>query len=370
MNKETKLLKTWCSVDLDAIAHNYNYTKSKTDARIISIVKAGAYGHGAVPVAKRLAEEGCDFFAVSSIEEALELRRGSIECDILILGYILPERIPEAVENDISFACASYEFARILSEADFSKKARIHLKLDTGMNRTGFNVCHNSGYDDLQKALDLLKNCENICIEGVFSHFAKAECDGSFTEKQCGFFKNATDFIKQNGVSPSILHICNSAGTYNYPSMHLDAVRVGVHLYGCEADGKNYIPSMDFYTKIVDIHTLKEGDGVSYGQSFIADKEMTVAVIGAGYADGVFRCLSDGKGYVLIKGVRCPILGRVCMDMTMVDISSVPDAKVGDIVTIWGKALPAEEQAKNAGTISYELMCSVSPRVTRVYTGK
>ena len=368
MNQETKLLKTFCSIDLDAIAHNYNYTKSRTGARIISVVKAGAYGHGAVPVAKRLMNEGCDFFAVSSIEEALELRCGGIDCDILILGYILPERISKAVENGISFACASYEFAKVLCAACFNGVARVHLKLDTGMNRTGFGVCHNSGYENLEKALDLLSKNENIKIEGVFSHFAKADGDTSFTEKQYGYFRNAVDFIKQKGASPEILHICNSAGTYSFPSMHLDAVRVGVHLYGCESGGdENYIQSMDFCTRIVDIHNLYEGDGVSYGQSFIADRNMTIAVIGAGYADGVFRCLSGGKGYVLIGGKKCPIIGRICMDMTMVDISGVPGAKVGDLVTIWGKGLPTEEQAKNAGTISYELMCSVSPRVPRVY---
>lgn len=369
MNNE-KALKTWCGINLDAIAQNYNYTKSKTNSRIICVVKAGAYGHGAVPVAKRLTDEGCDYFAVSSIEEALELRNCGITSDILILGYVLAERISEAVQNDISFACASYDFAKILCDIPLSKKAKIHIKLDTGMNRTGFNICHSSGYEKLEKALDLLKKNENIKIEGVFSHFAKADGDTSFTEKQYGYFTNAVDFIKQRGVNPEILHICNSAGTYNYPSMHLDAVRVGVHLYGCEAEGdENYIQSMDFCTRIVDIHVLCEGDGVSYGQDFIADRSMTIAVIGAGYADGVFRCLSGGKGYVLIGGKKCPIIGRVCMDMTMVDISDVPDVKVGDLVTIWGKGLPIEEQAKNAGTISYELMCSVSPRVPRVYTG-
>ena len=368
MNCETKYLKTWCSVDLDAIAHNYNYTKSRTGSRIICVVKAGAYGHGAVQVAKRLSDEGCDYFAVSSIEEALELRLGGINADILILGYVLPERICEAIENGISFACASYDFAKVLCSMPLKSTAKIHIKLDTGMNRTGFNICHSFGYGQLKAALDELKENENICIEGVFSHFAKADGDASFTEKQWGYFKNAVDFINENGVTPKILHICNSAGTYNYSSMHLDAVRVGVHLYGCESGGdKNYIQSMDFCTRIVDIHSLCEGDGVSYGQAFIADREMKIAVIGAGYADGIFRCLSNGKGYVLIRGKKCPIIGRVCMDMTMVDVSAVKDACVGDVVTIWGKALPTEEQAKNAGTISYELMCSVSPRVPRVY---
>jgi len=366
MNYSTNSLKTWCKIDLDAIAHNYNYTKSNTNSRIICVVKAGAYGHGAVPVSLRLEKEGCDYFAVSSVEEALELREGGIKSNILVLGYILPCRITDAIENDISFACASYDFAKVLCESKGRKNARIHIKLNTGMNRTGFNICHNNGYAELEKTLALLSDCQGVEIEGVFSHFAKAEDDKAFSEKQWGYFNNAVDFIKQAGITPKMLHICNSAGTYNFPSMHLDAIRLGIHLYGCEAD-ENYIRSMDFCTRIVDIHTLKEGDGVSYGLNLVADREMKIAVIGAGYADGVFRCLSNGKGYVLIRGIKCPIIGRVCMDMTMIDISAVTDAKVGDVVTIWGKDLPTEEQAKNAGTISYELMCSVAPRVLRVY---
>ena len=366
MNIEIKNLKTWCKINLDAIAHNYKLTKSKTTSRVICVIKANAYGHGAIPVAKRLIKEGCDFFAVSSIEEALELRHGGIDCDILVLGYILPYNIPESVENDISFACASYEFAEILCNTKLSKKAKIHIKLNTGMNRTGFCICHNSGYEDLRKAVCLIKESDNINVCGVFSHFAKAEDDKAFSEKQWGYFNNAVDFIKNEGIHPEILHICNSMGTYNYPSMHLDAIRLGIHLYGCDAD-ENYLPAMDFYTRIVDIHTVKDGDGVSYGLDFIADKETKVAVVGAGYADGVFRCLSDGRGYFSVNGKKCPIIGRVCMDMTMIDISDVQDAKVGDIVTIWGKDLPAEEQAKNAGTISYELLCSPTKRVHRIY---
>ena len=362
----TKTLKTWASIDLDAIAHNYNYTKSRTDARVICVIKANAYGHGAVEVAKRLVKEGCDFFAVSSLEEALELRHGGIKESILVLGYILPCRISEAVENDISFACASASFAKELTSCEFSGKAKIHIKLNTGMNRTGFCVCHAEGYDDLKNALCILKKNDNVLIEGVFSHFAKAEDDKEVCDKQCSFFISAVDFIKQNGISPCMIHLCNSAGTYNYPSMHFDAVRVGVHLYGCEAD-EDFIPAMDFCTRIVDIHTLSEGDGVSYGLRYVADKETKVAVIGAGYADGVSRHLSDGNGYVLLHGKNCRILGRVCMDMTIIDVSDVPEAVVGDVVTIWGKGLPSENQAENAGTISYELLCSVSPRVPRVY---
>lgn len=367
MTNLTDSLKTWANINLDAIAHNYNYIKSKTNSRVICVVKANAYGHGAVPVSLRLEKEGCDFFAVSSIEEALELRRGGITSKILVLGYILPCHIADAVENDISFAASSYDFAKILCEMPLNKKAKVHIKLNTGMNRTGFCVCHSSGYEELENTLKMLKDNDSIFVEGVFSHFAKAENDKAFSEKQYGYFTNAVDFIKKCGIAPEMLHICNSAGTYNYPSMHFDTVRFGINLYGCDSQDENFKPVMEFCTRIVDVHTLKEGDGVSYGLDFVADKEMKIAVIGAGYADGIFRCLSRGKGSILVHGKKCPIIGRVCMDMTMVDISSVPEAKVGDAVTIWGDGLSCDEQAKNAGTISYELLCSVAPRVHRIY---
>ena len=367
MNFDLNTLKTWCKIDLDAIAHNYNYTKSRTASRIICVIKADAYGHGAVRIAKRLTDEGCDFFAVSSIEEALELRHGGIDCDILILGYIPPCRVAEAVENDISFALASYDFAKQLCDMRLHKTPKIHIKLNTGMNRTGFNVCHSAGYDELLNALNVIKNA-NVTVKGVFSHFAKAESDKAFTEKQWGYFENAVDFIKKNGFEDLILHICNSAGTYNYPSLHLDAVRLGINLYGCDSCDENFKPAMEFCTRIVDIHSLKEGDGVSYGLDFIADKDMKIAVIGAGYADGLFRCLSHGKGKILVNGTKCPIIGRICMDMAMIDITGVTDdINVGDAVKIWGEGLSCDEQAACADTICYELLCAVAPRVHRIY---
>lgn len=367
MNNITDSLKTWRRIDLDAIAHNYRHAKSKTASQVICVIKADAYGHGAVKVARRLEEEGCSFFAVSSIEEALELRENGITSSILVLGYILPSRICEAVENNISFACASYDFAKEVCGLEFSgKKARIHIKLNSGMNRTGFGICGGFG-EDFRQSLELISKNENIIVEGVFSHFAVAECDEEFSSLQADRVLEAVKLVKEYGIRPEIIHVCNSAGTENYPEMHFDAIRLGIHLYGYESNDKGFLPAMDFFTRIVDIHTLHEGDGVSYGLDYVAEKDTTIAVVGAGYADGVLRCLSGGKGCMLVGGVRCPIIGRVCMDMTMIDISGVPDAKVGDVVTIWGKDLPCSEQAKNAGTISYELLCDIFPRVKRIY---
>ncbi len=359
-------LKTWCNVDLDAVAHNFKYARSKTDAAVICVVKASAYGHGAVMVSRRLEQEGCKYFAVSSIEEALELRNGGIKSCILVLGYILPQNLEDAVENDISFACASIDFAKILCGMSFKKKAKVHIKINTGMNRTGFAVCHDKGADDLKEAARLLGECDNIEIEGIFSHFANAEDDMEFSHTQYDNFKMALMMVKDEGIEPEMVHICNSAGTEKYESMHHDAVRVGIHLYGCESSDENFVPTIDFCTRVVDVHYITKGEGVSYGLDFVAQKQTKIAVIGAGYADGLFRCLSNGKGDVLVNGKVCKIVGRVCMDMTMVDVTDV-EVKVGDKVVIWGREHSVERQASNAGTISYELMCALSPRVTRVY---
>ncbi len=368
---DTNKLKTFCKIDLDAIKHNYNYIKSKTQRRVICVVKANAYGHGAVRVAKALTDEGCDFFAVSSFEEAMGLREGGIDCSILVLGLILPCHIEEAIENNISFAVASLDFAKLISEVQTVKKAKVHIKLNTGMNRTGFDITRETVSEDLREAVSFLRQNKNIEVEGVFSHFAKAENDTALSGFQYKCFEKGCNYLKDMGINPKIRHICNSAGTINFENMHLDATRLGIYLYGCETEDKNLIPAMQFFTRIVGIQDLNPGDGVSYGHDFIADRKMRIAIIGAGYADGLFRCLSNGKGEVLCHGKRCPIIGRVCMDMAMIDISEVSKAQVLDLVTIWGEnegeKISCDEQAKNAGTIAYELLCDVSPRVARVY---
>ena len=360
-------LKTWCSVNLDAIAHNYNYIKSRTNSRVISIVKANAYGHGAVPVSSRLEKEGCDFFAVSSIEEALELRRGGIDSSILVLGYILPSMLQTTIENNISFAISSVNALSEVINLKSKTKAKIHIKLDTGMNRTGFNAKENVIDPQLEEAIQIIKKSDCFILEGVFSHLAKADSDKDFSYTQYNRYLFNLEYIKSNNLSPQILHICNSEGAYGFEEFHLGAIRAGIHIYGIADNDNNFLPAMNFYTRVVDVHTVKAGQGVSYSHSFIADKDMKIAIIGAGYADGFFRCLSQKKGQVLINGKLCYVVGKVCMDMTMVDVSELCDVNVGDIVTLWGDGIPCSVQAKNANTIPYELICSVSPRVTRVY---
>ena len=370
-----KTYKNLCTVNLDNLVHNYRHTVEISGKKVICVIKADAYGHGAVRCAKELEKAGCDMFAVSSCDEALQLKEGGIvTSDILILGRILPFELESAIEHGFILAAGSEGFIQSIIELKCKAKARLHIKLNTGMNRTGFDTIHGGEYPELTRVLTLIKaNKELIDVEGVFSHFARAEDSADFTNIQFDNFNRAVAFMEKNGITPKIKHICNSAGTVGYRNMNLDAVRLGIYLYGCESSDSSYLPVMSLQSTVLEIHRLHKGDGVSYGLDFVCDKDMTIAVIGIGYADGLHRCLSNGKGYFLYKSVKCPIVGRICMDMTMIDISAVENPSVFDRVTVFGDGesgfISCQEQAENAGTISYELLCSVSKRVSRVYTG-
>lgn len=371
-NNFADLKKTRAEISLGAITKNFEYLKSTTGSRVICVIKADAYGHGATEVAKVLENAGADFFAVSSINEALELRNAGIVSDILILGYVFPEQLSLAFRNNLTVTCASLESAKNIIEKADGADVKIHIKINTGMNRTGFYMCKKKIPQDFEKLCELLNDNLNIQVEGIYSHFAKAENDKKFTCIQADNFNFAKEYIVSKGITPKICHISNSAGLAFYKDFAFDAVRCGISLYGCGELDKNLTPSMTFKTSVVDVHTLNKGDRVSYGLCFVAKKNTKIAVIGAGYADGIFRCLSNGKGSVLVGGKRAKIIGRVCMDMTMIDVSHLPNIKVGDEVVIFGsqsgECISCDEQSKNAGTISYELLCAVSKRVPRIYT--
>ncbi len=358
-------------IDLGAILHNYQYTKSLTQKRVICVVKTDAYGHGALPVAKKLQQHGADFFAVATIDEALELRNGGITGGILILGYVFEDSIQKAIDNDISLTVASAGAMKSISKAASGKNVKVHIKLNTGMNRTGFNVSHGNIPQDLIDVCEMLLNNKNIEFEGLFSHFAVAEDNCEFSNDQFSKYKITESYFKELGLIPKIRHMCNSAGLTNHPDKLLDAVRLGISLYGCCNKKEDYKPAMQFKTRIVDIHTLCPGDCVSYGITYTAQKNTTMAVIAAGYGDGLPRRLSGNNAYVICHGKRVPIIGRICMDMSMIDISDLTDAKVGDEVTLWGhdgnETISCDEQAQKSGTISYELLCGVSKRVPRIY---
>lgn len=371
----TDVKKTRAVVDLEAVAHNYNVAKTFcSDKRICAIIKADAYGHGAAAVAKRLEKEGCDFYATATVDEALALRENGVKGTVLILGYVLDCYLESAISNGISLAADTLTHLESIVKAANGRSVKVHIKLDTGMNRTGFPAKDGTICYELKAALEIIKNNDNIVFEGLFSHLALADDDDgeAFSDIQYERFIKTANEIEKFGLVPEIKHICNSAGLRKFShKMGLDAVRCGIILYGCETYGLDFKPAMEFVTTVVNVHTMKKGEKVGYGLSYTAEKDMKIAVIGAGYADGLKRCIADGAGYVLIHGKKAPFVGRICMDMAMVDVTDIPEVKVEDDAVIFGYSegvhLSADKVAEFAKTISYEIICAVSARVPRVY---
>lgn len=369
--------RVYAKIDLDAIEHNINILKKKLSgkAKLLLVVKADAYGHGACEVSREL-EQSADYFGVAEINEALELRKSGIKKPILILGYTAPQFFECAIENDITLTMFQLESIKELSKTaqKLSKFAKVHFAVDTGMSRIGWDVSEKSA-DEAAEAFRL----PYIETEGIFSHFATAdEEDSSFSEVQKAEFERFLALLEKRGVNIPVKHFNNSAGTLKFTEAY-DMVRAGIVMYGlypsvqiknaCQNDYP-LIPAMEFITHISHIKTLPAGKSVSYGATFTSERDMLVATLPVGYADGYPRALS-GKGEVLIHGQRCPILGRVCMDQMMVDISEVPEAKIGEAATLVGKNggdfISAEEVANAAYSFNYEFICGISRRVPRVY---
>ena len=371
---EKFLHRTWAEIDENALIHNFNIVKSTAKTRVCAVVKANAYGHGVKIVAPVLQKAGADFFAVSNLEEAIELRDIGITKPILILGYTPCECAEELYKNDISQCVFSLEYASALSlEAQKNNfKIKIHLKLDTGMTRLGFDCRNNNlcGIDDAIKAAKL----DGFILEGVFTHFAvsdrnEAQEDG-FTNEQYNRFCEAVDTLSANGLNAEYKHCCNSAAICKDDDKHLNMCRAGIILYGLTPSSEleleqDFIPVMSFKSVVSQVKTIHKGDTVSYGRTFKAEKDMQIATVSAGYADGYSRLLSN-RGYVLINGKRANIVGRVCMDQLCVDVSGIDGVKRDDEVLLFGKDLPVEIPAEIIGTINYELVCAVSSRVKRI----
>ena len=354
--------RTWAEIDIGAIIRNMKAMKAKLDpgTLFLGVVKSDAYGHGAVPVAKALEENGCDYLAVATVGEAVELRDAKIGLPILILGYTDP----------------SYAGVLAVSEnaVKLNKTVKIHLALDTGMGRFGA-VCHD-GRDAAEEYCEILK-LPGLFPEGVFTHFAVSDepRGGEFTRAQYEAFTAQTEELeKLSGVRFKIKHCANSGAMVNYTHTQLNMVRPGIALYGCfpgsDRQGIALNETMELKTRIAQVKELLPGDTVSYGRTFTADRKMKIAVLQIGYADGLHRA-GSGKAEYLLRGKRIKQIGRICMDLCMADVSEVPEAKPGDVVTIFGKDgdafISVEEAAAAAGTISYEIMCSVSKRVPRIY---
>lgn len=378
------LRRTWAEIDLDAVANNFDEVRNATHpgAAVCCVVKADAYGHGAVRMSKEFEALGADCFAVSNLEEALQLRLAGISRPVIVLGFTPAEEAAKLAENDISQCVYSSEYAEELSKfavaADVTVK--IHIKVDTGMSRLGFY------FQDINRdepaVQEILSACAlpNLYPEGIFTHFAVSDGgrDGdAFTMRQFGCFKEMIETLLREGVSFDARHCANSAAVFDYPLSHMDMVRAGIVLYGLMPSGElrnrpNLKPVLSLRSVVSHVKTLKAGATVSYGRVFTAESEIKTATVPVGYADGYPRRLGEGGAEVIIHGKRCPIIGRVCMDQLMVDVSGLDDVKIGDVVTLIGsdgdETVTADELAEREGTINYEVVCGLSKRVPRVYT--
>ena len=374
--------RTWAEVDLGAIRLNYEQMRKRagTGVKFLGVVKADAYGHGALPVAGMLQQAGADYLAVACLDEAEALRRGGITLPILILGVTEPKYTEDLIRLGLTAAVADSNSAEEMSRIALSlgQKVRVHLKVDTGMGRIGF-ICR--GDRDPAEQLVRTAGLPGLDAEGIFTHFATSDMPGEgdeYAEEQYNAFRTLVQRVEEaRGKRFTIRHCANSGAMTGHPDMFMDMVRPGIALYGCYPSGLTggleLRPAMAVRTRIVQVRELLPGDSVSYGRRFTAGKPMRSAVVPIGYADGLHRVLS-GKIDMLVRGRRVPQIGRICMDMCMLDVTDVPDVREGDVVTFFGadgeSCIPVEEQAEKAGTISYEMLCAMSSRVKRIYIPK
>ena len=363
--------RTWAEIDMAALAGNFRAIRESCRQKIFAVIKADAYGHGAVPFAKALAAQGADGFAVATLEEATQLRESGTDKPILILGYTPPQQADTLVQYDLAQCVFSLEYAEELNKNAQKGKIKGHLKLDTGMGRIGFD-CRTENLPGVEAAKQVLQ-LENLDIVGVFMHFAVADTPGEeiFTQGQYDRFWAAVAELEATGHRFAEKHCRNSAGTLVLPEEKSDIVRAGIILYGLTPSTDMELPEafrpvMSLYSTVSLVKTVETGESISYGRTFVAPSKRKIATVSAGYADGVPRLLSN-RGSVIIRGQRAKIVGRVCMDQFCVDVAEIDGVQMGDKVTIFGPGLPVEEVAAAAETINYEVVCGISKRVPRIY---
>lgn len=375
--------RAWLEIDLDALRHNTQeirkYTSSQ--AEIIGVVKADGYGHGAVEVSRCILENGVTRLAVSQLDEAIQLRQHGITAPILLLSDLEPERVEGLLAYDVAQIVFTRAFAETISRkaVETGKTAKIHIKLDTGMGRVGFQA------EDPHTIEEILAIGElpGLCIEGIFTHFAVSdeagETEVAYTKRQFALFEQVCDTLAQRGLRIPFRHVANSAAILRYPEMHLEGVRAGIILYGlhpsaCTEQSISLRPAMTFKARLTSVKRVPAGTSLSYGCTFTTQRESVIATVPVGYADGYFRALSN-KARVLIGGQYAPICGRVCMDQFMVDVTDIvaggQDVLVGDEVVLMGRQgdleISAEELAALCDTIHYEIICSPGKRVPKRY---
>lgn len=374
MHKSLKFHRSFAKIDLSAIKSNFVALKEciPEGTKTMAIVKANAYGHGAVRVAKVLADMA-DYFAVADIQEALELRENGIKNPILILSYTSSYHYEELVDNGIISTVYSLNDALKLSHiaVEMNKKALVHIAVDTGMNRIGLK--------DTEESADIIKRISglsNIVIDGVFTHFASADCkDKTFMHTQQQRFNKFIESLEKRGLNIPIKHCCNSAAIID-SDCHYDMVRMGIALYGLYPSDEvmtekvELKPAMEVISRIIHIKDVEAGEGIGYGHAYVTPEKRRIATVCIGYADGYNRAFSN-KGVVLVGGRRANVVGRVCMDQIMIDITGIDDASVGDRVVIMGEdkggKITAEELGEMCGSFNYEMICTFMPRVNKIY---
>ncbi len=363
---------TWAEIDLDAIAYNVRKFKSLVgpDVTVMAVVKANAYGHGDHQVAKAALKAGAGRLAVNRAEEGVALRQKGIEAPILLLGHSLPEQAEEIARYRLTPTVTTKRLARALSAQAEEAPIPVHVKIDTGMGR--FGILPEESVD----FISFLNSLPGIDVEGLFTHFAVADlADKTYTKRQFKRFLDVVDDLEAKGLLPRILHVCNSAATMDLPEMHLNMVRIGIAMYGLRPSDEvepafPLRPALTLKSRVARVRKIPKGWGISYGLTFVPPAPMKVALVPVGYGDGYHRLISN-RGSVLIHGVRAPIVGRVCMDQFVVDVSHIPDVEEGDEIVLVGsqgkETIPAEEVAEWAETINYEVVTSLLPRVTRKF---
>lgn len=363
---------TWVEIDLDAIRENTINIKKLCGEKtgIMGIVKADGYGHGSIQVSKILIEEGVRYLGVSSLDEGIVLRKSGIDHPILILGYTPEEQLEDTIEWNINQTIYDLDTAKILAEEgkERNRKVKIHIKIDTGMGRLGFR-----GRENIINSIVEINKLASLEIEGLYTHYSVADQkDKAYTSDQLNQFLDICKTLEKLNIHIPLKHTANSAAVIDMEDTYFNLIRPGIILYGLypsnEVIKDNLLlkPAMAFKTKIANVKRVEKDSSISYGRKYITSEEKLIATLPVGYADGYPRMLS-GRTHVLIHGVKASIVGSICMDQCMVDISDIPNAKVGDEVILFGPGLSAEELAEKIGTINYEIICMVSKRVPRVY---
>ena len=379
---DAQMKRTWAEVDFDKLAHNYHALRGLAPAgtKYLGLVKADAYGHGAVPVAKKLEELGADYLGVACLDEAIEVREAGVKTPILILGCTSSIYAAELVKYNITQACYDLEYARELSAG--AQKAggtiTVHIQCDTGMTRLGF-MCHEDTMEKSASEIIEAVKLPGLKAEGIFTHFSDSDGSEEYTMLQFGRFQDIIQRVRDLGYEFEIRHCANSAATLLYPATYLDMIRPGIVQFGHFPDAKmdhalcDLVPVLELKSRVATVRDVPANTPVSYGRTNTLTRPSRLAVIPVGYGDGFCRGFSN-KLTVLINGKKLPIVGRICMDMCMVDVTDAPDVKEGDVAILYGSDgtndQPVEAGAEIMNTISYELLCVLTKRIPRIYLNK